>query len=215
MNTHDDLDDFEAKIKEKINFQNILNKNFKKQENTPVSDLIKSTTQMVVEDEYLAPKAKTSQLENKIDRLESLLHSIIINQTNLQLSIPLQTENKLSTKFNEKKIYMTTGIIIFAFLAYYIGASNSHFAPSPTQSVEQNLTQPVQEGKIESSVITLKFANLRLSPSTKAQIQTVIQPNSKLRVLENQKDWIKVEYKDYIKNLTVTGWMYSDNIKKL
>lgn len=208
MHTNNELDDFEAKIKEKINFQNILNKNFKKNENTPVSDLIKSTTQMVVEEEYLAPKVKNSEIENKIDRLESLIHSIIINQNNLQLALP-HIEQK-PKKFSSKSIVLLAGVLCFSMATFYIGTKIN------TPALEDTSTNnPIAAIINENFVITMKFANLREVPSTKAIIQRVIQPNSKLKVLETKNNWKRVEYKDFIQNKTVTGWIYSDTLKQL
>lgn len=208
MHTNNELDDFETKIKEKINFQNILNKNFKKNENTPISDLIKSTTQMVVEEEYLTPKVKNSEIENKIDRLESLIHSIIINQNNIQLALP--HIEQAPKKFNSKSIILFAGVLCFSMATFYIGTTIN------TPIFESTVTTaPIAAINNENSVITMKFANLREVPSTKATILRVIQPNSKLKVLETKTDWKKIEYKDFIHNKSVTGWIYSDTLKQL
>jgi hypothetical protein len=54
--------------------------------------------------------------------------------------------------------------------------------------------------------------NFRTGPSVDDEIISVISPKQKLREIERKKDWIKVEYFDYLKNENIPGWVHSKYI---
>lgn len=228
-------DEFEKKIKEKINFQNILNKNFKKNANTPVSEFLKPTTQVVLDKEVghtiskVKEKTDNQEVLQRMDRLEGLIQSIIINQTNVMNMVTMQAptvkdlpkqnienEATASNKKNVNNSVIAAAIIIVIPLLAIILKSNpsSEVKPSQIVDVKEQETKVIAAPTYKKLVAT-KFLNLRENPSIKANIAIVISPNSVLELIQDGKDWKKVKFTDFVQGKSHTGWIFGENLKEI
>ncbi len=226
--TNNSLDDFEKKIKAKINFQNMLDRNIKKNENTPVSDLIRSTTQTVLpKDDYSKSSAsiETSAVNEKLDRLEGLVQSLIINQQTMKNLIPdkLAIEDKSTEVDQIKEVIVKNGenqkkLILNSLIILSIVSVTTAYILSHQSGI--NTMQEVKPAVITKVVetptyITTKYLNMRALASTKGDIKLVIPPNSRIKILDNKGDWKLINFKDHVKNLEHKGWVYGENLKQI
>ncbi|EQC47994.1 SH3 domain-containing protein [Bacteriovorax sp. Seq25_V] len=228
--THTDnsLDDFEKKIKAKINFQNMLDRNIKKNENTPVSDLIRSTTQTVLpKDEFNSQQNKidTSAVTEKLDRLEGLVQSLIINQQTMKSLIPenIPSNDKslevdqlkeviVKSNENQKKLILNSLIILSI-----VSVTTAYILSNTNKKSRELVVTPAPIAKVVETptYITTKYLNMRTIASTKGEIQLVIPPNSRIKIIEEKGDWKLINFKDYVKNTEYKGWVYGENLKKI
>lgn len=107
------IDEMENEFKSQINFGDMLDKNNKKSKETPVSDLIRSTTQSIVElnevnqdninqrIDALEDRLQINSVNEKMERVEGLLQSLIINQQNLQHSLQNEIKNSIKDRLLE------------------------------------------------------------------------------------------------------------------
>lgn len=175
-----------------------------------------------------------NQLESKIDRLEGLIQSIILNQVNFNKQLPNLKEEKSNSnsskdeelsfykKLNSKKNLMIIVLLVVTVSLLLLGLKNSQKLSSKNQfenkspnTKPQNIQNSIKRKSILKikKFVTTKFVNLRSSPSTKSDILTVVSPNTIIKVSKQKDGWNKIEFKDFIKEKSITGWIYGENIK--
>ncbi|OIQ20894.1 MAG: hypothetical protein BM556_02835 [Bacteriovorax sp. MedPE-SWde] len=244
------IDEMENEFKSKINFSDMLDKNYKDVEESPVSDLIKSTTQSVVskqEDsseniserlDLLEDKLQINSVNEKMERVEGLLQSLIINQQNLQHSLQSEIKDRLvEFKTDQQKrtpainedvrtvkevgssrnsliALATSALIVIASLIFAFNSSKESSVNSPVQ-VKIEAPKKVLKVVATPKFVTTKFVNLRVSASTKAKIEFIVPPNSIVERLEHKAGWNKIKFKNHIKSTSLTGWVYGENLKEL
>lgn len=244
------IDEMENEFKSKINFSNMLDKNYKDVEESPVSDLIKSTTQSVISKQddssenlserldLLEDKLQINSVNEKMERVEGLLQSLIINQQNLQHSLQSEIKDRLvefktdqqkriptldqelrvvkevSSSRNSLIALATSALIVIASLIFAFNSSKSKVASAPVQA---KVEKPKQVLKVIATpkFVTTKFVNLRISASTKAKIEFIVPPNSIVERLEHKAGWNKIKFKNHIKSTSLIGWVYGENLKEL
>ncbi|MFG1494210.1 SH3 domain-containing protein [Halobacteriovorax sp. ZH4_bin.1] len=229
-------DDFQGNF----NFSNLLEKNEKKASKSPISNLLQSTTQTVVASdvethiereekkdnlykkiEDLERRFETKEVNEKFERLESLLQSIIINQKNVREQIELKSapevipskENKENKEYKDQKpLYIAASIIAVSLIT-----SAMIFKSEPkTQIVTKEIVKPAVVAIQKSFHTPVKFLNLRAIPSTKGEKLEVVAPNTRVEILKTDGDWVQIKYKNYLKGSTHEGWVYdSKNLKSI
>lgn len=217
-------DDFKGNF----NFSSLLEKNEKKTATGPISSLLQSTTQTVIDNnhernedknkdslfqkiEELERRFETKEVNEKFERLESLLQSVIINQAN-QKQIEFKEESTLDKKGDNSKNILMASIILSASLLISVGVGiifNNKVTPI------KNTTPKLTKEIIKFHTPT-KYLNLRSLPSTKGNKLLVVAPNTRVEILGEEGEWIQIKFKDYLKNTIHTGWIYDrSNLKSI
>jgi hypothetical protein len=240
------IDEMENEFKSKINFGDMLDKNYKDTESTPVSDLIKPTTQSIVEfqetsshDEDLSKRIdnledrlQINSVNEKMERVEGLLQSVIINQQNLQHSVKSEIQEMVKDKLVEHKPEETKAlenkeakpapnnknIIAASILAIALMAAAFILAPSKPEPSKVTITKKeAVKAPITKTFkfVTTKFVNLRSKASTKAPVLFIVPPNSIVERLDHKQGWNKIKFTDHVKSASMTGWVYGENLKRL
>lgn len=107
--------------------------------------------------------------------------------------------------------------LIFALFLYYLSQM------SATESEERMLermneleqTITTQLNSLQSNDTDYVFSvpdrelNLREGPSMDHQVIEVLPMNKKVMELERNRDWVKIEYFDYLNNISKVGWVHS------
>ncbi|EPZ52347.1 SH3 domain protein [Bacteriovorax sp. BAL6_X] len=224
-------DDFQGNF----NFSNLLEKNEKKASKSPISNLLQSTTQTVVASdvethiereekkdnlykkiEDLERRFETKEVNEKFERLESLLQSIIINQKNVREQIELKSAPKSSPSpiesKDQKPLYIAASIVAISLIV-----SAMIFKSEPkAQVVTKEIVKPAVAAVQKSFHTPVKYLNLRAIPSTKGQKLEVVAPNTRVEILKTDGDWVQIKYKNYLKGSTHEGWVYdSKNLKSI
>ncbi|WP_412473695.1 SH3 domain-containing protein [Halobacteriovorax sp. YZS-1-1] len=216
-------------FKGNFNFASILDKNEKKIAKSPISNLLQSTTQTVIDREEentdnsngkdqlykkieeLERRFETKEVNEKFERLESLLHSIIINQRSVKEQIEYKPQEEiLPTARDNKSIIIASGILSIAIiLGAFIYTPSKETKPAPKQAIKEVITK-------KEFFTPIKYLNLRSIPSTKGTKLQVVAPNTRVEVLKTDGDWVQIEYRDYLKNTLHTGWVYDQkNLKSI
>ncbi|MDX6017158.1 SH3 domain-containing protein [Shewanella indica] len=107
--------------------------------------------------------------------------------------------------------------LIFALFLYYlsqVSATESEERLLERMGVlEQTISTQLQalESKEASSIflVTDRELNFRDGPSMDSKVLEVLPRNKKVIEITRQKDWIQVEYFDYVNNLNKVGWVHS------
>ncbi|MFG1499719.1 SH3 domain-containing protein [Halobacteriovorax sp. XZX-3] len=226
-------DDFQGNF----NFSSLLEKNEKKASSGPISNLLQSTTQTVIasdvethvaninrEDkkdnlykkiEDLERRFETKEVNEKFERLESLLQSIIINQKNVREQIemkPAQEADSSNRQKDQKPLYIAASIIATSLLV-----SAMIFKSEPkTQVITKEIVKPVVAAVEKKYHTPVKYLNLRAIPSTKGEKLEVVAPNTRVEIIKTDGDWVQIEFKNYLKGSTHKGWVYdSKNLKSI
>ncbi|AYF45372.1 SH3 domain protein [Halobacteriovorax sp. BALOs_7] len=216
-------------FKGNFNFASILDKNEKKIAKSPISNLLQSTTQTVIDREEentdnsngkdqlykkieeLERRFETKEVNEKFERLESLLQSIIINQKSVKEQIEYKPQEEiLPTARDNKSIIIASGILSIAIiLGAFIYTPSKEIKPAPKQAIKEVITK-------KEFFTPIKYLNLRSIPSTKGTKLQVVAPNTRVEVLKTDGDWVQIEYRDYLKNTLHTGWVYDQkNLKSI
>jgi len=247
------IDEMESEFKNKINFNDMLDKNYKDTESTPVSDLIKSTTQSIVNEpvvnseedlskrlDNLEDRLQINSVNEKMERVEGLLQSVIINQQNLQHTVKAEMQEFVNDKLVEYKSETPTisdepveiksqnlkeekkpnNKVIIAASILSVSLMAAAFIVTPSKPVLEVKT-PVK--KVEKLVktatklqfVTTKFVNLRAKASTKAPVLMIVPPNSIVEKMEHKQGWNKIKFTDHVKSASMTGWVYGENLKEM
>lgn len=222
-------------FKGNFNFANILDKNEKKIAKSPISSLLQSTTQTVVDSnendiqenfnnkdqlykkiEQLERRFETKEVNEKFERLESLLQSVIINQKSVKEQIEFKSEATPAPApviKENKNILIASGVLSASLLlSAFIYTPNT--APVKAKPVIQEVVAPKVVAKVFHTPV--KYLNLRSIPSTKGQKLQVVAPNTRVEIIKKDGDWIQIEYRDYLKNTLHSGWVYDEkNLKSI
>lgn len=217
----------EVDFKNKLNFKGLLEKNHKKQSSSPVSDLLKSTTQTILpqhdtsEHTMLNKQGSEQELNFKLSRIEGLVQSLIINQHNLKDSISNQIEYKQTKHhdFDYKSLIQTFLLVttlclsIFAIFKTQV-TSLPLEQQAPKRVIKNDQVRSTPQIKSSSYFLT-KYVNLRSHPSTKSDVKLVLPINGIINIKEEKSGWSHIEYKDLAKDITYQGWIWGKNYKEL
>lgn len=106
------------------------------------------------------------------------------------------------------------GAIIFASLIISI----SHLSSQEVITKEKIVYKPQTinpTGKVKDLFILTKFVNLRESPSKSGIKIDTLAPNSSVKILEELRGWKKIQFKNYVQDKTIIGWIYGENLKRV
>ncbi len=214
MKTTQNTQASDINFKDKLNFSNLLEKNQKKLGKSPVSNLIKSTKQTVIETERNTPR-NDLLLNDKLSRIEGLVQSLIINQHNLKDQMSNQIEHRIEVKDHSKFDFkgLIQSILLVTTLAISVLAIIKNEAPKKLQQEKPSQTMTIEQPKITKYYLT-KYINLRARPSTKGEVLIVLPINGLIEKVENKGNWTKVKYKDFTAGTEFSGWIWGTNFKK-
>ena len=63
--------------------------------------------------------------------------------------------------------------------------------------------------------VVKRYVNVRIRPTTKSKVMTILNPNQKVRLIKRKGKWIFIEYFDHVNEIHVTGWCYKKYLKQL
>jgi uncharacterized protein YgiM (DUF1202 family) len=72
-----------------------------------------------------------------------------------------------------------------------------------------------ENNNISTFYIVKRAVNLRVKPSTKNEVITILYPNQKVKLETRKGKWIYVTYFDYLDQTTKSGWVYKKYLKLL
>jgi len=184
---------------------------------------------MMINNEFLRiEREKNEELTKTLEELKELPGQLSTIQSKLDELTHFEEMNKLDQDINneisknlfdslkEKRnyLYVVMGICtIFGLLLGNFLTPSREVKPLPKAPVAE--LKPIQKIKLIQKYVTLKFVNLRDSNSPKSNVVQTIAPNQSLIEIEKKGGWLKVEYRDLIKDTTITGWAWYENLKKL
>ena len=58
-------------------------------------------------------------------------------------------------------------------------------------------------------------SNVRTEPSSKSLVVDILYPNQIVSFIQEKKNWMYVEYFDYVEDLPKMGWVYKGNLKRI
>ena len=107
--------------------------------------------------------------------------------------------------------------LMFALFLYYLSQMSAMESEEKLlermEALEQTISTQLQtlERKENESVflVTDRELNFREGPSMDSKVLEVLPRNRKVIELTRQKEWIQVEYFDYVSNLNKIGWVHS------
>ena len=176
-------------------------------QNTPVSDLLKSTTTKVV-DTYEQKRTLPEQdLTEQLFKMEGLIQSLIINQQSLASQLKNQIPHKSDIK-QKQSLTAFQGLLILmlaGLLSYLAFVFRTH-EKAPVTKVET--VQPVK-----TQYFINKYINLRSDSSTRSEVLTVLAPNSIIEVIDKKENWTKVKYFNHVESQTFIGWIWGEAYK--
>ena len=194
-------------MKSNIDFSKVLEKNHKKMQNTPVSDLLKSTTTKVVDSYEQTHTFPEQNLTEQLFKMEGLIQSLIINQQSLASQLKNQIPHKSEIKQKQSlTAFQGLLILILAVLMSYLAYVFRTHEKVPTATVETTKPQ-------KTRYFINKYINLRLDSSTRSDVLTVLAPNSIIEVLEKKESWTKIKYYNHVESQTFTGWIWGEAYK--
>ncbi len=221
-------DDFKGNF----NFSSLLEKNEKKAAQNPISSLLQSTTQTVLTDtnevdesdykkdqllkkiDDLERRFETKEVNEKFERLESLLQSIIINQSNQQ-DFQKRLELKKSDEVEAPPINKTT-VIAASLVSTALILSSVLLSMSKSSEVKSVAPAQVEKVVKKEFHTPIKYLNLRATPSTKGEKLEVVAPNTRIEIIKTDGDWVQIQYKNYLRDTLHTGWVYDiKNLKSI
>lgn len=152
-------------------------------------------------------------LSSKSGNIDKYIDDLTIDLTERANSSP---KDRLSTEF-----YVSTILALLLFVGGLKAATDSeHKIISKVNESEHILTEKINElassqlkiieGLNESNFLTPdRKLNLRADSSAESDRIIVLVPSQKLRELDRERDWIKVECFDPNENRNVSGWVHS------
>ncbi len=107
--------------------------------------------------------------------------------------------------------------LIFALFLYYLSQVSATDSEERLLERMEGLEQTIstQFQALESNdansifLVTDRELNFRDGPSMDSKVLEVLPRNKKVIEITRQKDWIQVEFFDYINNLNKVGWVHS------
>ena len=113
--------------------------------------------------------------------------------------------------------------LIFALFLYYlsqVSATESEVRLlERMEGLEQTISAQLQtlESKEDNSIFLVieRELNFRDGPGMDGKVLEVLPRNKKVIEIARQKDWIQVEYFDYVNNLNKVGWIHSGYVIEL
>lgn len=105
--------------------------------------------------------------------------------------------------------------LIFTLFLYYLSQMSAMESEEKLlermEMLEQTISIQLQALEKNESVflVTDRELNFREAPSMDSKVLEVLPRNKKLIELARQKEWIQVEYFDYVNNLNKVGWIHS------
>ena len=185
-------------------------------QNTPVSDLLKSTTTEVVQESPHQSQRSSEELNEQLFKVEGLIQSLIINQQTMMNYIQDQKRIAPPIKEDKKKSQISLvsglfiGLIISLMILLAFEINDLKNASQVTQNTE-NKVKNIQK----SQFFIQKYINLRDKPSTNSKILTVLAPNSLISVTKKDNNWSLVSFRNHLENKIYEGWIWGDSYKEV
>jgi hypothetical protein len=77
------------------------------------------------------------------------------------------------------------------------------------------LAAPTPGLRSPTMYVVARNLNLRSRPTTRASIITVLRPNQRVELVQRKREWVYVEYFDYVEDVPKTGWVAKKYLKRI
>jgi hypothetical protein len=218
-NTQKTLD--ENKLKDRMNFAKMFERQEKQIKETPhIQNLLKPSTEdqedksMHSRIQHLEDKYNTEALQQAIDlKLAEVELSMVKTLTNSLEKLELKRRFSFDLKFdfnNRSMVYKVCSAILIAGLLAGIGLSSGK-----QTIVKEKIVYKEAPKKTVPQYIMTKYVNIRAKASTSGVKIETLPPNSIIEILDTQKGWKKIKFKNHLTGKTLTGWAYGENLKRI
>ncbi|WP_369162821.1 SH3 domain-containing protein [Candidatus Thiodiazotropha sp. LNASS1] len=134
-----------------------------------------------------------------------------------------EIEEKIETAYEHPlslEFYLNLLIALFIFILSQVSSIESEedilSQINELQELVVSNTSVLNEAENEEIFyVVTNGVNLRKGPSTSHEILTVLHPNMKVRFLERESKWLRIECFDYLSETTREGWAHEDYLKML
>lgn len=201
----------DEQLRERIDFTKMMARQEQQIQQTPhIKELLTPHSAYPLA-ENLASNTTHPDLHSRIEKLEDHYNMKTINQRFDE--IIQKIDNKKSFKVNldlknKKHAYYLGAVFVISSLI--IGL----MVPNKEKIIIQEKVV-YKEAIVPQKYFLMKYVNIRAHASTSAKKITTLAPNSVIEILEEQNDWKKIKYQDYVNKKTLTGWAYGENLRKI
>ena len=199
----------DEELKERMSFKKMFERQEKQIRETPhIQNLLSPSSENT---------SGPSDLKSRLEHLEDHYNMNTIEQRFLQLETNLKSEiNKIQP---QRKIKLDIQIKNKRHAYFILGAFASSallfgLISRPKTKIEYKDKIIYQEKKTKpvTKYYMTKYVNIRTHASTTAEKITTLAPNSLIEIIQIQKDWKKIKYKNHISGKSVIGWAYGENL---
>lgn len=154
------------------------------------------------------------QIENLQKKLDDLTNFEQMNKLDHDISEEI-SKNRFDL-IKDKRNYLYVVMAICLGFGMVLGPilSTNHKEPEIVIAPKKIIKEVVQIKRL-SQFVTLKFVNIRELNSPKSSIVATLSPNQILTQIDKKGGWIKIEYKDLVKNKTIHGWSWFENLREI
>lgn len=211
----------ESKLKERMNFAKMFERQEKQIKQTPhIQNLLTPSSEnqedksMHSRIQNLEEKYNTDLLQNNLDLKLSKMELSMVKTLTKSLE-SLELKRRINFSFNpdlsdKKLVYRLCAAVLIAGLLAGIGLASGKKTIIQEKIVYKNIVK-----KPETRFVMTKYVNIRSKASTGASKLTTLAPNSIVKVLETHKGWRKIQYKNHLTEKSLIGWAYGENLKKI
>lgn len=213
--THDKMNPLsKAKLKERMNFSKMFERQEKQIKQTAhINNLLTpSHTEDVINKDSAPISQEHHALKSRIEKLEDHfnMHEIYNRFDKLEDNIntikaPRNIKLKLEIK-NKRHAYFiaATALACTILLSLMI---------RPATEIKYQDKIVYKDAPKAKLFVMTKYVNIRTHASTSSNKITTLAPNSLVEIIQVQKDWKKIKFKNHVTGKTLTGWAYGENLK--
>lgn len=201
----------DEQLRERIDFTKMMARQEQQIQHTPhIKELLtpQGTNYLV---ENINNNTGHSELHSRIEKLEDHYNMHTINQRFDEIATKIDSKRLFKidlTLKNKRQAYYLAALFILSSIIIGMMSKGKEKISIQEKIVYKEATAPIK-------YFMTKYVNIRTHASTTAKKITTLAPNSTIEILEEQKEWKKVKYHDYVSNKVIIGWAYGDNLKKI
>ncbi len=208
----------DEQLKERLNFSKMFDRQKGQIKQTAhIKNLLTPSTK----EDSLSQGVQSLENDYQLEKIEAKLQDRlgIIENNLIQKIENIKTPNpgiKPGIYFdlsNKNLVYKLIAGALVCSLLVAIGLS-----PKETIVTKEKIVYkatPAKQLPTPKKYVLTKFVNIRSSASSKGAKITTLAPNSIVKFIETKHGWTKIEYRDHLKEKTITGWAYGENLKEI
>lgn len=200
----------EEKLRERLNFSKMFNRQEKQIQQTPhIKNLLSGQKKDL--EENINKMEENYQMKN----LDSHINELRADIQGLKLKNTYRLHLNLENEQTKKQLMIFAGVCtLILAISLFISGEERVIHKEKVVLKEVKIPAPVTS-KVANTHFTLKYVNLRDKASSKGKVVMTIAPNTEIKVLETKYGWHKLEYKNHLKNKKVTAWAFGENIAQI